>query len=77
MVKTYTPKKARRAPIRARLGAALFRLRWTLAEAAYQCRRYDLSRKLCRPAYWTAYAAELGALYERGDRLPAEQETRL
>ena len=62
--------------IRTRAGLWLWKLRYDLSGTAYRLGRYELSRRLNRSAYWAAYAAELGAAWCRGERLPEEQEAR-
>lgn len=59
-----------------RVGLWIWRARWELAGLAYRAGCFELARKIHRRAYWAAYAAELGAEWERGERLPDEQEAR-
>lgn len=63
--------------IRTRAGLWLWKLRYDLSGTAYRLGRYGLARRLNRAAYWAAYAAELGAAWERGERLPEEQGARV
>lgn len=70
-------KTAAARRIRTRAGLWLWKLRYDLSGTAYRLGRYELSRRLNRSAYWAAYAAELGAAWCRGERLPEEQEARV
>lgn len=60
-----------------RVGLWIWRARWELAGLAYRAGRFELARKIHCQAYWAAYAAELGAGWARGERLPVEQEARV
>lgn len=79
-MKIYTMHTGRRngktaaRRIRTRAGLWLWKLRYDLSGTAYRLGLYKLSRRLNRSAYWAAYAAELGAAWCRGERLPEEQE---
>lgn len=70
-VKAWNPRRPHRRVHR--LGLALYKLRWTLAVWLYRRGLFRMSRRVNAGGYWAAYAAELGAAWERGDRLPAEQ----
>ena len=54
-----------------------YKVRYCFAVRAYRRGLFRLSRRLCKDAYWAEYAAQLGAQYWAGERLPREKGARV
>jgi hypothetical protein len=75
-VKTYGERERRKSGQLfgfSKLLSRAYKVRYCFAVRAYRHGLFRLSRRLCKSAYWAEYAAELGAQYWAGERLPNEQ----
>lgn len=59
------------------LRSRAYKVRYCFAVRAYRRGLFRLSRRLCKDAYWAEYAAQLGAQFWAGERLPGEQGARV
>ena len=78
-VKIYGERRPRRRELFgfSELLRRTYKVRYCFAVRAYLHGLFQLSRRLCRDAYWAEYAAELGAQYWSGERLPREKGAEL
>lgn len=72
-----TGNKARELFSFSELLARTYKARYCFAVRAYRRGLFQLSRRLCASAFWAEYAADLAALYWKGERLPNEQGARV